>query len=444
MFAPLKNFFRFISSLKLTVVLLTMGMILVFIGTIAQVKHGLWDAQTMFFRSIIAHWELDSGKMIPVFPGGYLLGWALFINLISAHVARFKMTWKKSGIFLTHIGLLMLLLGQFLTERLQVESHMRIEEGWSKNYSAAALEDELAVIDKSGAETFSYVSFPGAILKDYIENDKPVTHSNFPFEIRIKKWFANSEPLYSWQDRADAMQGPQGLGARLKIAERPVTKKMDDRNIPAAMVEVVGKDGDVIGEWLLSGWLADDGLAEAIRRDSGFGERYANLDAPQEFEYDGKTWEIALRTLRYYKGHEIYLHDFKHDRYLGTDKAKNFSSRITLNNPEKGEERELTIRMNEPLRYAGETYFQGSFEKTDKTTILQVVMNPAWLTPYVSCTLIGIGLCVQFGMSFMRFRDRSSGPKKGGDKAKASKEKGSKSQKAETAPATADTKKGKS
>jgi len=344
----------------------------------------------------------------------------LFINLISAHVARFKLTWKKSGIFLTHIGIILLLLGQFFTEMFQVESHMRIEEGMAKNYSAAALKDELVVIDKSGADKFSYVSFPHA--EGILGEGKVLEHEAFPFSVKIKKWTDNSEPLYSWQDTEDAMQGTQGAGSRLRIAPRDVTKKMDDRNLPSAIVEVVGKNGDVIGEWLVSSWLSDDGLAQAIRRDEGFGERFANLDAPQNFEYDGKTWEVALRTMRYYKGHSITLHDFKHDRYLGTEKAKNFSSRITLENPAKGEKRELTIRMNEPLRYQGETYFQGSFEKTDTTTILQVVRNPAWLTPYVSCILVGLGLMVQFGMTFLRFNERRN--KSGGATEKKQESKG--------------------
>ncbi len=399
---PIKKLLKAISSLKLTVILLTLGMILVFIGTLAQVKHGLWDAQTLYFRSLFVFKEVGDGFKVPVFPGGYLLGWALFINLIAAHVARFKLTAKKTGIFLTHIGLMMLLFGQFLTEMLQVESTMRIEEGWQKNYSAAQLKDEIAVIDKSGDEQFSYVSFPGKFLKEGAE----LKHEVIPFSVRVKTWYPNSEPLYSWQEHPEAITGSRGSGARLRIAPRDITKKMDDRNIPSALVEVVGKDGEVVGEWLVSNWLADDGLAEAIRRDSGFGERYANLDAPQEFDYDGKTWEIALRSLRYYKDFSIELHDFRHDRYLGTDKAKNFSSRVTLDNPGSGEHREVTIRMNEPLRYEGETYYQGSFERTDQTTILQVVRNPAWLTPYVSCTLIGLGLCIQFGMSLRRFWDR--------------------------------------
>jgi hypothetical protein len=53
--------------------------------------------------------------------------------------------------------------------------------------------------------------------------------------------------------------------------------------------------------------------------------------------------------------------------------------------------------MNNPLRYAGETYYQADWDHEDeKGTILQVVHNPSWLTPYFSCVLVGAGLLVQF------------------------------------------------
>jgi hypothetical protein len=53
--------------------------------------------------------------------------------------------------------------------------------------------------------------------------------------------------------------------------------------------------------------------------------------------------------------------------------------------------------MNNPLRYWGETYYQGSFDRFDpRVSILQVVRNPGWLTPYVACSLVALGMLVQF------------------------------------------------
>src|SRR5208282_5323279 len=74
----------------------------------------------------------------------------------------------------------------------------------------------------------------------------------------------------------------------------------------------------------------------------------------------------------------------------------NFSSRIHLNDPARGEDRDVLIRMNSPLRYRGESYYQASFEPGDKVSVLQVVHNPAAITPYVACSLIALGLLTQF------------------------------------------------
>ena len=62
------------------------------------------------------------------------------------------------------------------------------------------------------------------------------------------------------------------------------------------------------------------------------------------------------------------------------------------------------IYMNNPLRYAGMTFFQyqmGADEMrmpagTPHYTVLQVVRNPGWLTPYLSCVLVTVGLIWQF------------------------------------------------
>jgi hypothetical protein len=64
--------------------------------------------------------------------------------------------------------------------------------------------------------------------------------------------------------------------------------------------------------------------------------------------------------------------------------------------------------MNNPLRYAGQTFYQGGFEPGDKVSILQVVRNPAWLTPYLSCTLVAMGLVIHFLIHLVKFGKRTA------------------------------------
>ncbi|HEY4988396.1 MAG TPA: ResB protein required for cytochrome C biosynthesis, partial [Opitutaceae bacterium] len=94
------------------------------------------------------------------------------------------------------------------------------------------------------------------------------------------------------------------------------------------------------------------------------------------------------------------------NRYPGTNIDKNFSSRVRINSPEGGAGREVLIYMNNPLRYAGLTYYQASFLPGDHTSILQVVRNPSWLVPYIACASIALGLVIQFVIHLAGFMRR--------------------------------------
>ena len=84
---------RFFTSLRLTVVLLALGLGLVFWGTMAQVQVGLYQAQNEFFRSFFIYWTpAESGWRIPIFPGGYLIGGMLLANLVV-----YNLRWDRSN-----------------------------------------------------------------------------------------------------------------------------------------------------------------------------------------------------------------------------------------------------------------------------------------------------------------------------------------------------------
>jgi cytochrome c biogenesis protein ResB len=135
---------------------------------------------------------------------------------------------------------------------------------------------------------------------------------------------------------------------------------MNRMDMPSALVEIVTPQGS-LGTFLVSAWL----------------------DQPQTFTFDNHAYELLLRQERYYLPFSLHLIEFRHDKYPGTDIPKNFSSRVRLQNLENREDREVRIFMNNPLRYAGETFYQASFDPDDHGSVLQVVHNPSWLTPYL-------------------------------------------------------------
>src|SRR4051812_18928861 len=107
----MKYIWKFFTSLRLTVVCLAFGIILIWIGTVAQADEGLYVAQGRYFKQwIIVGVTLWGNKIPVVLPGGYLLGVVLLVNLVAAHIKRFHWSLAKVGIHLTHAGIVLMLL----------------------------------------------------------------------------------------------------------------------------------------------------------------------------------------------------------------------------------------------------------------------------------------------------------------------------------------------
>ena len=100
-----------LASLKLTVVLFALSILLVLFGTLAQDKVGIWDVMSGYFRSFFVwvpfnlipqKWAPDL-QNIPGgfwFLGGRSLGLLLALNLVSAHLVRFKVQAKGERLWL--------------------------------------------------------------------------------------------------------------------------------------------------------------------------------------------------------------------------------------------------------------------------------------------------------------------------------------------------------
>ena len=126
------------------------------------------------------------------------------------------------------------------------------------------------------------------------------------------------------------------------------------------------------------------------------------LVVPQTVTVAGKTFTFTMRPARVYHPFSLTLLKATHTVYPGTDIPKDFRSRVRIDNPQSGEQREVEISMNHPLRYGGYTYYQyqmtqGEMHPGEQSfSALQVVHNPSWLTPYIGCGMVGVGLVIQF------------------------------------------------
>jgi ResB-like family len=386
-----------LASLRLTVVLFALSIVLIFAGTVAQKYQGNWAVVDQYFRSLWLWMPIGVYGIRVPFIGGYSLCILMLLNLIAAHAVRFKLTWKRAGIILTHAGLILLLAGELVTGLFAVEWQMPIDEGSSANYAQDIREVELAIVDPSPQDYDNTVIVPQSVLARHEEGvggtgGEPIRNGLLPFEIRVLDWMPNAElrgPRNADPQRWQNNPATEGFGKVAVAKQVPRVTGVEGGRVdaPAAYLNLT-RDGKDLGTWLVP--LHGIGMDETR----------------QPVTVGDKTYLIELRFKRDYKPYTMHLIDFRHDKFVGTEVARNFSSEIRLVDPTHNEDRTVLIYMNHPLRYRGETFFQsGYFGET--RTILQVVRNPGWLMPYIACTLVSLGLIVHFGVMLRKFVGRT-------------------------------------
>jgi len=87
-----------------------------------------------------------------------------------------------------------------------------------------------------------------------------------------------------------------------------------------------------------------------------------------------------------------------HLRYEGTDTAKNFESIVRFQDPDNNIDLPVSIYMNNPLKYAGYTFYQASFQRTPQgeITVLSVARDPGMTTSFVGYCILVTGLLLIF------------------------------------------------
>lgn len=388
----LKQIPRTLGSLRLTVFLLGFSVLLVFFGTLDQVRIGIREAQAIYFESLFAVWfypEFWPGgnilKFIPVpLPGGYLLGPLLVANLIASHIRFWRPKWPILGISFIHVGIIMLLVGQLMTNLFQKEDYMWLDEGAKSNFVESFHDNEFYVARLGDGGALGIYTLPYRDLKSGSSLDLPA----FPFEVKLQQVFDNAEIAQGTESGRQKFGVNKGIGVQLNLGVREINSfsSDDQRDLRTAVVEVVN-NGNSVGTWFVS---------------NVFEERFPQ----QEFVIDGQRYAIGMRYKRTYLPYTITLLEFNHDRYPGTNIPSNFSSRVLVEHSQRDESKEVMIFMNNPLRYEGKTFYQASFAKQDTASMFQVVENPSWLVPYIACLLVSIGLFYQFTVAGYRMAGR--------------------------------------
>lgn len=308
----------------------------------------------------------------------------------------------RGGNVLIHLGIGLLMLGQFVFGDRQREERISLYEGERTAVAVQTDIVELAVIDQSLPEKNRIVAFDDPLILDALRGKKPLSDPSLPFEIRVEKWMANSDLVTRRENPEAAKDADGALGLPPEVALVEAGKSggaKSEMNFASAYVSVrEKKTSRELGRYGLTQFFNDPSV------------RPKPL-LPQ-LESDGRTFELALRFRRNIKPFSFELKDVVLEQYTGTAIPKDYSSYVRIVDDTGATLQEGRIWMNSPMRFRGETYYQSQYTSAAQSplrveqTVLQVVTNAGWLIPYVSCVLVGLGMLVHFSLTLTRFASR--------------------------------------
>lgn len=366
--------FHFFASYGLACVLLFLLLLLTFFGTLEQVDSGLYEVQKKYFESWFLVHDTTIGPVTFPLPlvGAYPLMGLLFVNLVCGAIIRAPKNWRRPGMLIAHGGIILLVLAAYVTATASYSGHMTLFEGESDSFFDDYYYWETAIteLDKpEGARTFRVTHEQLAGFKE--GETRVFDHAELPFKLEISGWIPNANP----RQQAPMLQ-EQGIDG-VVLQAMPLEKEAE-RNIAGAVAKVVPADGSAPQEAHLWGFAAGPWIVTA----------------------GGQKYGISLRHTRYPVPFKITLDKFYRDLHPRTTMASNFESEVTME--ENGVARKVHIRMNEPLRHEGYTFFQASWGPENARpgeplfSTFAVVNNPADQWPKYACYIIGIGMLIHF------------------------------------------------
>ncbi len=214
----------------------------------------------------------------------------------------------------------------------------------------------------------------------------------------------------SWEDPLDGT--PIGLGETRRFASAGVVLRVLQAAADGRVARTVEKVSDEVMNPVVhvrlevesAGPIRHAGIFDLLR--GGRGLEPANVDPNRAWVFHGTEHAFATPDgpirVRYESRRiplefGIELNDFIEKQYPGVALAASYESHVRVV-PGDGEPFPEKIYMNHPLKYAGFTFYQASFQRTPEgeTTVLSVARDPGMTVSFVGYCILVFGLLVIF------------------------------------------------
>jgi len=365
----------FLGSYGLAAILMLLLMVLTFAGTMEQRRSTLYDVQTRYFGSPFVIQYI--GKFPLPLPGAMLLLPLLFANLLVGGLWRMRKGTTTLGVFIVHLGIVLLLAGSWVEHQWSTKGQLTLEEGQASDEYVSYRQWEVAITEIRPDGSSREYLIPGEDFDGLSGGDRcRFQHPDLPFDLVLSGYLRNARPK--------RVSPGQGVGGFVLQEAPPVKAGQNRINLPGLEALAVAKGGE------------GGGSARGLL----FGGQSIPWTLPRPVS-GGARWQVTMRQRRWALPFTVRLDRFVHEVYPGTGMAKQYSSYVTQT--EGGVSREAHITMNEPLRREGYTLYQsgwgpeGAPPGTRLYSTFSVVANPSDRVPLIACIVIALGLILHFG-----------------------------------------------
>ncbi len=435
-----KNWIRPLSSIKLAVVIIVLLAVIAAVGTIFESKYDAEYAQKMVYHS----WEMNTVLVL------------LSINLIAVMISRWPWKPRHSGFVLAHIGILILLAGSVMTQKMGVDGTMTFHKGEIKK-SVTTSNQTLSVYatfdgssyQRLASETVDFLSLPPPLTMNVGENpievvgyihfaarESEIQNSDHlgdgpALRINLENAFVN-QTEWIRRDARKPFETRELGPARIVIAEKTYEPTKNNEAVfysegQFLRYEIFDKLGKRVqsgkaqeGDVIKTSWAKGMNLRilryfehskeNVTYHDQGSPnnqtspalhlrfldkDHWLGLNSELRIFTKNTAYQIVYTNEQLGLPFDLKLNGFRVGHYPGTKRASSYESDVLVDG-----QKPVTISMNEPLKHGGFTFYQSSFEEDMSgqpvISILSVNYDPGRGLKYFGSFLMVLGSVMLF------------------------------------------------
>lgn len=369
--------YDFLSGFKLATFTILLLFLLTWLATLEQIDNGLFPTLRKYF-SWQELWLIPelNGKTLPIIlPGGYYVCALLLLNMILGGIIRIRKGWKQAGNLISHFGIVFMLLGGGVAHHFEERGNMAVGEGETSNVAEDYFEYVIELSEITDGEKGKIHVVRGKYIEDLEAGKSRIfDFEGIPFALEVSGYLKNAQPVSAVEF---APSKNELITDGYYLLERK-SEVETERNMAGAYGRLVFEDGKKSPPFIMAG--------------ASF--------YPLSVSHEDRVFTIHMRKRLWVMPFDVTLDTFTAAFHPGTSRPAKFVSDIRR--IENGQESAMTIRMNEPMRYEGFTFFQASYGPSDAKqgdpmfSVFEVVKNPADKWPEYSLYVVAFGMLVTF------------------------------------------------